>query len=145
MNQLYYKTFLSYGFIRFMNYLMNFNFVYGLCSFSIYNMEMLEKIRSIQSFVRDSNKNLKSMNILACRIIFVTGVVLLTIVVKDLRLVYAINGVFLNSFIGLIIPGVLGITRNEEIRNKDSRYNRIVDILCVAAGNLSLGLAFLPF
>ena len=39
--------------------------------------------------------------------------------VTDLRLVYALSGVMINSFVGLIIPGLVSLLRPIEIRTPD--------------------------
>ena len=130
--------------MRILNYLMNFNFLHGFSAMTIYNMEMLEKIKAFQSFVRDSDKNLKSLNVLVCRILFVAIVIFLSIFIRDLRLVYAINGVFLNSFIGLIFPGIMGIIRDKKLRDKDSAFNSWSDKACIVAGLFSIVMNFMP-
>lgn len=143
---LYYRIFLNdtlmgITIVKYLNFMMSFNFLYGITSFSIYNTEMLEKIKAMRDFVRDQDRNLKSTNVLFSRFVFIGVVVLLSLVVTDLRLVYAINGIFLNSFIGLIIPGFLAITRKSELRIMDSAFNMTGDWLCIISGVLALVLS----
>jgi len=143
LQDLYYKTFLDNPIFKFLNYFMNINFVYGMCSFTIYNMEMLEKIKAVQTFLRDSEGNLRSFNVFMCRIVFLISVLIMSVFLTDLRLVYAFNGIFLNSFIGLIIPGLLGVTRNSEYRKKDSPGAIFSDWLCVGSGIASFLIYFI--
>ncbi len=124
--------------MTFLNYLMNINFLHGICLMTIYNTEMLEKIKSVQNFVRDKNRNLRSKNVLICRIMFISGVVVVSLFFTDLRLVYAFNGIFLNSVVGLIIPGILAISRKDHHKARDTEYDRIGDLACFAAGSLSI-------
>lgn len=142
ISDLYYQTFLHFSIVfRILNYLMTINFVYGICSFTIYNMEMLEKIKAVQTFLRDSEGNLRSLNLLVYRILFIISSLLLASLLSDLRLVYAINGIFLNSIIGMIIPGLIGIFRGER-RISDNFAVRIGDYVCVLAGVLCIVLFF---
>lgn len=113
-----------------------------MSSFTIFNMEMLEKITAFQTFLRDENKNLRGWNVLLARIVFVSLVIFISIFLTDLRIVYAINGVFLNSFIGLIIPGMLGITRSSGFRCKDSLFIKVSDWICVVAGAFAFLIYF---
>ena len=142
LQDLYYRTFIAKSFIKFLNDLMNINFLYGMTSFTIYNMEMLEKIKMFKPLIRDQEMNLRSFNVLMFRVVFVVGVLLISTFITDLRLVYAFNGVLLNSFIGLIIPGLMGVMRTEQNRSKDSFAAKCSDWLCLIAGALSLLLFF---
>ena len=140
INELYYKTFLKVCLLfRLINFLMIFSFLHGVSMFTIYNIEMLEKIKAVQSILRDSEGNLLAFNVLTARIIFVALTLFLSKFVTDLRLVYAINGIFINSVIGMIIPGFLGIYRGEQ-RRFDSMGVRISDYLCVVSGILCIVL-----
>ena len=121
---------------------MVFNFLYGMSSFTIFNMEMLEKIKAVQRFLRDEDQNLKRWNVLACRVTFLIIVVIISSFLTDLRIVYAINGIMLNSFIGLIIPGALAFLRPKILRDKDALWLKVSDIICIAAGLFALGSYF---
>ena len=139
---LYFKKFITTGFIKFLNDLMNVNFLYGMTSFTIYNMEMLEKIKFFKPLIRDQDMNLRSLNVLMFRVVFVVGVLVISIFITDIRLVYAFNGVLLNSFIGLIIPGLMGLMRSEKNRSRDTFVDKSSDLFCLVAGALSLLLFF---
>lgn len=121
---------------------MNVNFLYNLTSFTIFNMEMLEKVKAVQGFLRDENQNLKGKNVLFCRIVFLLVVIIISSFLTDLRVVYAINGILLNSFIGLIIPGALGFSRIKLFRSQDSFLMKFSDLLCIATGLFALGAYF---
>ena len=142
INELYYKTFLHYLPIKILNYFMNLNFLYGMLSFTIYNMEFLEKIRSFKTILRDDRGELRSWNVLFCRLAFLSLVLTISYFLTDLRLVYAINGIFLNSFIGLIIPGYLGLTRIAKKRSTDTAYAKISDLMCIVCGLFTFVLFF---
>ena len=142
LEDLYYRTFTAIAFMKLLNELMGANFLYGLTSMTIYNMEMLEKIRLLKPFIRDKDGGLRSANVLAVRVFFVALVVLLSHFVRDLRLVYSLTGVFLNSFIGLIIPGLIGVLRSAADRQKDALSMRLSDLLCLVAGSLAILLFF---
>ena len=117
---------------------MNLSFLHGQVSFNIYNIEMLEKIRAFQGFIRDKNKNLKGFNVFLLRTIFMCLVAGISLFLNDLRVIYAINGIFLNSFIGLIIPGLLGLARAPLTRAKDSPLIVFADYTCIFAGVFAL-------
>ena len=142
LQELYYRTFISYRIVRVMSELMNVNFIYGMTSLTIYNMEMLEKIRLIKPLLRDKEDNLRSINVLVLRIVFVACVLVISIYVTDLRLVYALIGIFLNSFIGMIIPSSMGIWRDREFRRKDSILMKFNDWACLVAGLFAILLFF---
>ena len=142
LDELYYKTFLEHTIIKYMNYLMNLSFVYGICSFTIYNMEMLEKIRLFKNIVRDEEKNLRSFNVLLVRMAFVLLALVVSYFVTDLRLVFAINGTLLNSLIGLVIPGLMGIMRHTIYRRRDSLLVVFSDWVCLLSGVTTFVLFF---
>jgi Transmembrane amino acid transporter protein len=143
LQDLYYRTFIAKTFIKFLNDLMNINFLYGMTSFTIYNMEMLEKIKIFKPLIRDQDMNLRSFNVLMFRVVFVIAVLVISTFITDLRLVYAFNGVLLNSFIGLIIPGLMGLMRSEKNRERDSIVAKSSDWFCLISGVLSLLLFFM--
>lgn len=142
LKDLYYQTFSEYGTIKVFNVLMNINFLFGLSSMNIYNMEMLEKVRCTSFLIRDSQGNLSSSKVITSRIVFTSIVLFFALFLTDLRIIYAINGVFLNSFIGLIIPGLLGLLRSSEYRSKDTITERFGDSACLVCGVLSLVFFF---
>lgn len=109
---------------------------------AIFNMEMLEKVKATQKYLRSENGELKRLNVLITRIVFSAIVVAISYFLTDLRIVYAVTGVLLNSFVGLIISAVLGRTRPAAYRAKDTTYTEIMDWLCITLGFSSLGLYF---
>lgn len=132
--QLYYQLFLTHWPVKVLNVLMNINFLYGCYVFSTFNMEMLEKVKGVKDLLRDENNNLRTINVLIGRVVFLAVVVVVSIWITDLRLVYAVTGIFMNSFIGMIVPGFLGILRPREYRAKDRFSETIGDWLCVILG-----------
>lgn len=143
LEDLYYKTFIEYSAIKVFNVLMNINFLFGLSSMNIYNMEMLEKVKCTSFLIRDSEGNLSKTRVINSRIFFTIIVLFFSIFLTDLRIIYAINGVFLNSFIGLIIPGLLGLLRSNEFRAKDTIGERLGDTMCLTCGVLSFVFFFI--
>lgn len=142
LDELYYKTFLQYSTIKVFNVLMNINFLFGLSSMNIYNMEMLEKVRCTSFLIRDSEGNLSKTKVINSRIFFTVLVLVISLFLTDLRIIYAINGVFLNSFIGLIIPGLLGLLRSNDFRAKDTIGEKFGDSICLICGVLSFVFFF---
>lgn len=138
--QLYYKIFTKYWPVKILNMLMNVNFLFGMCSLTMFNLEMLEKIRITQQFLRDENHNLRTWNVLICRFSFLALVIFLSFFIKDLRLVNALTGIFLNSFIGMIIPGFLGLARPRIHRKNDSFVTVVSDSSCIFFGIVSIAL-----
>lgn len=136
LQDLYYKTFIQYSAIKVFNMLMNINFLFGLSSMNIYNMEMLEKVKCTSFLIRDSEGNLSKTRVINSRIFFTILVLFFSVFLTDLRIIYSINGVFLNSFIGLIIPGLLGLLRSNEFRAKDTIGEKFGDSMCLACGVL---------
>lgn len=138
LRSLYYQTFLEYLPIKILNHLMSLNFLYGIVMFCIFNMEMLEKIKAFQKLVRDDDGHLKTLNVAIARFIFMLVVVLLSLFAHRFTEVFALNGIFMCSIIGLIIPGILSRTRVEAFRYKDTIWVKLLDWACVVAGLATL-------
>lgn len=132
--QLYYKIFTKYWPVKILNYLMNVNFLYGMCSLTMFNMEMLEKVKAVQVLLRDEQHNLRTVNVLICRFVFLGLVIFASLFIHDLRIVNAITGIFLNSFVGMIIPGILGFTRLAVNRKQDTTVTKLSDLSCIILG-----------
>ena len=98
---------------------MNFNFVFMGVSITVFIIEMLEKTKATQALFRDKDQNLCARKVVFGRIVFIALMTMALMLVTDLRLVYALSGVMINSFVGLIIPGLVGLLRPIEIRTPD--------------------------
>lgn len=140
--QLYYQLFLVHWPVRFLNYLMNLNFLYGAYCMATFNMEMLEKVKGVKNLLRDEKNNLKTRNVVIGRVMFLAIVLIISIWITDLRLVYAITGIFMNSFVGMIIPGLLGVLRAVEFRRRDNIAIKLSDWSCIIFGLGSILLYF---
>ena len=102
-----------------LNVMMNFNFVFMGVSITVFIIEMLEKTKATQALFRDKDQNLCARKVVFGRIVFIALMTMALMLVTDLRLVYALSGVMINSFVGLIIPGLVGLLRPIEIRTPD--------------------------
>ena len=102
-----------------LNVMMNFNFVFMGVSITVFIIEMLEKTKATQALFRDKYQNLCARKVVFGRIVFIALMTMALMLVTDLRLVYALSGVMINSFVGLIIPGLVGLLRPIEIRTPD--------------------------
>lgn len=96
--------------------MMNFNFVFMGVSITVFVINMLEKTKATQALFRDKDQNLSASKVVFGRIVFIALMTMALMLVTDLRLVYALSGVMINSFVGLIIPGLVGLLRPIEIR-----------------------------
>lgn len=140
LSNLYFKTFLAYKSIEIMNYLMSVTFLYGIVSFCTFNMEMLEKIKAFQNLMRDQEGNLHTLKVIFFRMVFISLVVGMSFFADNLTTVFAINGVFMCSLIGLVWPAMLAFSRKAEFRQTDSWLIRIMDVVCGLSGLLTLAL-----
>ncbi len=107
---------------------------------TIFNVEMLEKIKLFQSWVRNERKELSSVKIYCVRIGFLCAVGLLASFLEDIRVVYSVTGIFINSVIALVVPGYCAIIRPQSLKMKDSLHDRFFDRLLpfLAIGVVSL-------
>ena len=133
--QLYFKKYSNFNVIVFFDYLLNCSFLYTLPSKAYFSMELFEKTKLSRYILRDKDSNLIHWKVVCSRIFYFTCVALLTIPITDIQVVYAMTGVVVNSFLGLIIPGLLGILRPIDIRDPDeSRITRVLDYCLIMLG-----------
>lgn len=132
---LYYKLFASNVIVRVLVACMSSVFLYHIVVNAICSVELLEKLKISQTLLRDSTHNLSSRRILGGRLIFLGLSVTTAYFVTDLKIVMAFVGIFLNTIIGLIIPGFIGICRPATIKHpRESCYFRFTDILILCLG-----------
>lgn len=132
---LYYKLFSGNIFVKVLTVSMCSVFVYHIIVNCICSIELLEKLKFSQTLLRDSDQNLSSIRILACRLVFLFLSVAVAYFVTDMQLVLAFIGLFLNTIIGLMIPGFIGMFRPAAIkRHGEGIFFRFADGLIFAIG-----------
>lgn len=141
---LYYSLFKDNIAVKVLTWGMCIVFIYHIIVNAIYNVELLEKLALIQNLLRDKDHNLSSWRILLSREIFLAVCLITSYYLEDLRKVMAMVGLFLNTFIGMIIPGVIGCFRPRSIRStRLAAFYAIADCLLLMLGVAIVVLYFI--
>ena len=120
--------------VKLLYFSMGTGLIYGLAIYTIFNVEMLEKIKLFQSWVRNEQKELSSLKIYVVRVGFLCLVGLLASCFEDIRIVYSIAGIFINSVIALVVPGYCAFIRSPAMKARDSFHDRWLDKTLIYLG-----------
>jgi Transmembrane amino acid transporter protein len=140
LQDLYFKTFFEHQAFKILYFFYPLILANNLLSCTIFEIEMLEKIKLFQKLLRNDARELSIGKIFLARITFFSLVAVVASFLSDLRKVYSISGIFLNSSIALIIPGYLSFKRPEQLRMKDSTVDKLVDAGMIFFGLLTIVL-----
>ena len=120
--------------VRLLSALFPIATIYGMIAMTIFNVEMLEKIKLFQSWVRNEQKELSSLKIYVVRVGFLCLVGLLASCFEDIRIVYSIAGIFINSVVALVVPGYCAFIRSPAMKARDSFHDRWLDKTLIYLG-----------
>ena len=140
LQDLYFKTFFEHKVFKVLYFFYPLILANNLLSCTIFEIEMLEKIKMFQKMLRNEARELSRSKIFIARITFFSLIAVIASFLSDLRKVYSISGIFLNSSIALIIPGYLSFKRPQQLRMKDSTVNTWTHALAIFFGLLTIVL-----
>jgi hypothetical protein len=140
LKDLYFKTFFDHQVFKVLYFFYPIILANNLLSCTIFEIEMLEKIKLFQKLLRNEARELSRSKIFFARIIFFSLVAFIASYLSDMRKVYSISGIFLNSSIALVIPGYLSFKRPKKLRMKDSTVNTWTHALAIFFGLLTIVL-----
>ena len=110
------------------------NMILGLAKYIILCLETIEKIKLAQRLMRNSRHELSTIRIFISRLVLLLIFGSISILISDVRKIYSYTGIFINSFIGLIIPASLAFIRPKSNRSSDSTVTRVSDIVSIGVG-----------
>ena len=132
---LYYKAYSDFSIIALFDCLLTVTLLHALLGTVCFSMELFERTTISRLLLRDASSNLSHSKIVACRLLLLTLVALATYLMTDIQLVYSMSGIVVNSILGLILPGLLGILRPVDIRDpNESRVVKYMDYGLVGLG-----------
>ena len=126
--------------LRIVYYLYCSQFICKLALYTIFNIEMLEKLKFFQSLLRNEHHELSSHKIFTARLLFFLLIALLSTFLSDIRKIYSVSGAVINSLICLVIPGWLGIRRDKGLKNRDSWISGVLDMAAFGVGIFTIVL-----
>ena len=143
LNELYFNTYYDEHMpIRVTYYSFSFLLLYNLCSFNIFQVEMLEKVKYAQNMLRNEKKELSAPKIIIVRVVLYLMVAFISSFVHDFIAIYSICGIICATTIGLILPGYLGLMRDRVMILKQTRMEYYLDLICLISGVVCIVLYF---
>lgn len=132
--ELYFRYFGDYLIMHIFIILFLANFLNNVTSMIMWDVEMLESVSWAKCILRGPKGNLQGWKIKLARMGLLVVTTIISDLFDDLALIYSLNGIFLSSFISLVVPGILGLIRKDYFRLSDSAFTVVKDWVCAITG-----------
>ena len=140
LKDLYFKTFLDTPIIKFLYYSFSLNMILGATKNSIFSVEILEKLKFFDECLRNEQRELSTVKVFSMRIAYVLVTMGISSCFSDFRKVYSFAGIYTNSFIALIIPAGISFIRPSHIKQTDSNFTKISDVIAFSVGCFTIAI-----
>ena len=140
LQDFYFRTFLDSQIIKVLYCCFSLNMILGALKYSIFSIEMLEKLKYFQGWLRNDKHELSTGKVFSLRLTYLVLTMILAYFLSDIRKVYSITGIYFNSFIALIIPAGLSFIRPDYMKATDSKITKASDLLALSVGCFTIAI-----